>query len=508
MKITVDTSKIVKKQHNFWNNLHFHPTDAIEDDWGKRILDEVAREKVAQTVRMYAMLEDIVTEKDGKLYYDFTLNDIRLDYMIKKGYNILLSYVFIPPFLAVTPTNKSSVAKNKTRYKGKIIVPSYPKDYSVWQEICRVYTEHIIERYGAETVSGWYLQCYNEPDIDPFFMAEVSGSSDEAGLKRLVEYKKLYKGFADGINEACRNTGACKMKIGGPALAHIKPFLDGLLEYTSKENIQIDYVCVHNYGTNPVEMRSGARPLTVENNIIKYNAYRAIVDKYYPQGMELVIDEWGASSHGFVDKDTYPEMMFRETEVYSAYLGKLITRFVDMDARISKLMICLSGQHEMTEDFSGFRNFFSLNFIKKPIYNAYAATRKLCENVLWHSEVPQNATLLATGDGNGKYALLYTYSSEYFDGNLSDITVNTELCGMADGAKTVRTYRIDKDHLNPYAVYTKNGWGPVLTEQQITQLRAMAQLEPCQTYTAECKNGVLDITVTLTDNCLILQEIF
>ena len=28
--------------HNFWNNIHFHPTDAIEDDWGRLILDQVS----------------------------------------------------------------------------------------------------------------------------------------------------------------------------------------------------------------------------------------------------------------------------------------------------------------------------------------------------------------------------------------------------------------------------------------------------------------------------------
>ena len=298
------------------------------------------------------------------------------------------------------------------------------------------------------------------------------------------------------------------MKIGGPALAHIKPFLEGFLEYTVKENLQLDYVCVHNYGTNPYEMRQGTRPLCVENNIKKYDIYRGIVDKYYPDGIELVVDEWGASSHGFVDKETFPEMMFRETEVYSAYYGKFITMFSDMDARISKNLICLSGQHEMTEDFSGFRNFFSLNFIKKPIYNAFAAARKLYENVLWHSELPQNATLLATSDGNGKYALMYTYSAKCFDGDLADMPVDTELCGMADGEKTVRIYRIDKNHTNPYAVYAKNGWGPALTEEQITELRDLAQLKPCQTYTAQCKNGVINIPVTLTDNCFILAEIF
>ena len=85
MKFIIDTTKTVKKLENFWNHIHFHPTDAIEDDWGQRILNRVAEDKVAKTVRMYAMLEDIVTmDENGNLKYDFTLNDTRMDYMIKE----------------------------------------------------------------------------------------------------------------------------------------------------------------------------------------------------------------------------------------------------------------------------------------------------------------------------------------------------------------------------------------------------------------------------------------
>lgn len=33
--------EIIKKQPKFWNHALFHPTDAIEDPWGKRILDRI-----------------------------------------------------------------------------------------------------------------------------------------------------------------------------------------------------------------------------------------------------------------------------------------------------------------------------------------------------------------------------------------------------------------------------------------------------------------------------------
>ena len=149
--IKVFADRKVKNITNFWNNLHFHPTDAIEDEWGQRILDKVSEDGVARMVRMYTMFEDIVTkDENGRLCYDYTLNDIRLDYMVKKGFDLLICYNFVPFCVAENPSLVKANAKNKTRYKGKMICTAPPKDDGVWEEICYEYTKHIVERYGFD----------------------------------------------------------------------------------------------------------------------------------------------------------------------------------------------------------------------------------------------------------------------------------------------------------------------------------------------------------------------
>lgn len=45
-------STVVKKLPKFWNNAVFHPTDGVEDPWGKRILDRMAKDGALQTVRI------------------------------------------------------------------------------------------------------------------------------------------------------------------------------------------------------------------------------------------------------------------------------------------------------------------------------------------------------------------------------------------------------------------------------------------------------------------------
>ena len=79
-------STVIKERKNFWGQCLFHPTDAVEDPWGKRILDRISADKAIDTVRVYTMFEDIVyLGEDGKICYDFRLCDLRLDYLCKPG---------------------------------------------------------------------------------------------------------------------------------------------------------------------------------------------------------------------------------------------------------------------------------------------------------------------------------------------------------------------------------------------------------------------------------------
>ena len=112
-----------------------------------------------------------------------------------------------------------SVAKGKTRYKGKMFNTNLPTDIALWEEVCYQFTRHIVERYGLETVSQWYLQCFNEPDIPQYFMKHETDP-----YVRVAEYLKLYRGFSNGI---CRVSK--QLKAGGPALAHNLVFLTEFL---------------------------------------------------------------------------------------------------------------------------------------------------------------------------------------------------------------------------------------------------------------------------------------
>lgn len=486
-------NKVIKRQPNFWSTAVFHPTDAIEDPWGKRILDRISKDRAIHTVRIYTMFEDIVyVGEDGELCYDFRLSDLRLDYMLDKGFDLLLAYGGIPDCIASSTSNKTSVSKNKTRYKGKMWNTAPPKDYALWEEICYTYTKHIVERYGIETVSRWYLQCFNEPDLPNFLLSEYPNTPENAVTYRLPVYCQLYEAFVRGI---CRVSE--QLKLGGPSLAGHNAFLDGWLGYVKKKDLRLDFISVHNYGTAPRYLNEGIRPFDVQNNIRKHEIFVQTVKAHGMEGIPLFIDEWGMSASGFYNREECPALMAREHEMFSAYFVKLIHELAHSSRGPDMLAICLSGQHEMVEDFSGFRNFFTLHFIAKPIYNAHILANKLGDRLLAAEKAEKNLYLIPTKNEAGDYAVLLSYSSEHFE---EDIPTRSETVIFEEdiAGKTVTIWCMDQTHTNPCRMWERAG-KPEMTEDFLKELREEGTLKPIR-----IQKGSDPITLSLPPNATYL----
>ena len=488
-------NNVIKTTNKFWNHCLFHPTDAIEDPWGKRIIDRFAKDKSIGTIRIYAMLEDIVyTDESGELLYDFRINDLRLDYLIENGFDLLIAYASMPSCIADNNEALASVSKNKTRYKGKMFNTSRPKDYALWEEVCYQYTKHLVERYGIEKVKNWRMQCFNEADVACFFMADYKG--DENIEFRAKEYAKLYEHFEKGIRRASE-----EVKLGGPAIALCTSefFFETFLNNVKEKDLKLDFISLHTYGTNPFFINKRNDEFTTGAIMKIYNDYKKTIVKCGFENTPIIIDEWGMASHGYYNVEECPKFMDRETEVFSSYFAKLIYDFVDHNINIDKLMICLSGQHEMITDFSGFRNFFTLNFIAKPIYNAYLLSSRLFTNFLKCDSADENTFILPTTDKNGKYSIMLTYCSKYFK---EDIPEKQETLVLPDEVKgkKISVYCIDKETTNPYRLYQRNGYNEEMSEEELKILRKEGLIKPIKEFVAEST----EINLKLSANCVYL----
>ena len=487
------TNKVYKTQKNFWNGCVFHPTDAVEDPWGKRILDQMAKDKAINTVRIYTMFEDIVyLDENGELQYDFRVSDLRLDYLVEKGYDLLLAYGGMPDCIARKCAYRISASKNKTRYKGKMWNTSPPKSAEVWEELCYEYTKHIVERYGIERVSKWYCHCFNEVDVSGFFMSELGNEMFET---RAEEYYAMYEAFVKGVRRV-----SDKIPVGGPALASRDDFLEAFLKRVKEGKLPMDFISLHHYGCAPWELNAGKKKFCVDNLLEKHRRKIELINRCGFGDKPILIDEWGAATNGYLNKEECPMLMFREKEEFAAYYARLIHDVVYSDLKIEKMMICLSGQHEMTEDFSGFRNFFTLNFIRKPIYNAYVLAAKLHEQILREEHSAENLFVVPTRNDKGEYSVLLTYSSENFT---EDIPVIEETIMFEETIKDkqVTVWCIDKNTTNPYRLFQTFGV-ETPNEEQIKLLQEEGKLKPVlqEKYSGKLK-------LSLTSNCTYLITI-
>ena len=299
--------------------------------------------------------------------------------------------------------------------------------------------------------------------------------TDEGCLERSSEYCKLYKGFANGVLKASK-----RLRLGGPALAGNLPFLERFMDYVKENNIQLDYICFHSYGTTPQALNNGSERICTENNLKKIREITDMVRLAFPNGMPIFVDEWGACTGGFCNVEDCPRLIWRETASFAVYYGRLVTQLVNMNTKLEGLMICLSGQHEMTEDFSGFRNMFTLNHIAKPIYNAFCLMNHIGGIQAEAETDTENMTVLAAKNGDCK-SILITYDDEFFEKELPEQNERIHIEGL-DGKQKVTVYRIDPTHLNPYGTYLRNHDQKDLSPQQIAVLREEGSLKASEEF--------------------------
>ncbi|MEM5016813.1 hypothetical protein WKH31_11025 [Metabacillus indicus] len=506
MNIVIET-KESKKIHNFWNHIHFHPTDAIEDDWGKRILNKVAEDRVAQYIRLYTMFEDIVSRsKTGELRYDFTLNDHRLDYLLSIGLKPLICFNFMPRAIAKNPLQLSVME----RYKKKRINFSEPENYEEWQEICFQYAAHIVERYGLEQVKTWYLHCWNEPDFH-YWLEDVPYSENK---EKLPAYCKLYDFFAAGIKKV-----SLDIRIGGPSACYDREFVDRFLKHTKEEKnyatgeigAPIDFFSIHVYPRHPSEFALGLRPDS-ERMVEIVQEYTDISKKYGYENLELIADEWGASASGNHGTEEWPDLFFRDTEYFPAYYVRMVDRLIqELPKRkitLSKMMICLSGSHHLDRDFEGYRSFFTLNEFPKPIYNGFALMGKLGNQLLpfVSHEEDENVGVVPTKDENGNYKIAVYYTDQDFYKQFENRKISVEIKGL-EGKYRVRHYRIDQVHSNAYTKFKEIGSPVQPTQLEKQSIQQAGKLQLYYPESAVVLTGSYEEQIVMTPHSVSLIEL-
>jgi xylan 1,4-beta-xylosidase len=362
-----------------------------------------------------------------------------------------------------------------------------PRDYAVWGELIRKYTEHLVKRYGREQVSGWYFEVWNEPDI-----AYWHGTPEE--------YYKLYDYAVAGVRAALPNAIVGGPASTGPASEKASSFLDNFLKHCMNDKsaatgqaIPLDFISFHPKGRPTVV--DGHVRMGLANELKAASEGFRIVAKY-PKYIHLpiILSEADPEGCAACSMKVNPSNAYRNGPLYPTYTAVAIKSLFALQDRYKVNLISMlswSFEFEDKEYFEGFRT-LSTNGVDKPVINVFRMAGLMSGQRVTTSstgQVPLDDILsagvrgtpdvdaFATKSDHEAAVMLWNYHDD--DVPSTGASAQVTISGIPAGVKKVllQHYRIDDTHSNSYTAWKKMGSPQNPTSEQYAQLRAAGQLE-------------------------------
>jgi len=428
-------------------------------------------------------------DANGKPVYDFTLMDGIFDAYKAAGVRPVVELGFMPKDLAAVlpgkPDQPYKILYPKDTLAGASNNP--PKDYAKWEELARVVTAHLVERYGRDEVLRWYFEVWNEPDIEYFH-----GTEDE--------YLKLYDFAVAGVRAAL--PGA---RVGGPATTsprndHAFGYLQKFLEHANEGKsaatggvVPLDFVSFHAKGQPVIE--GGKVTMGIDRELKDVDRGFGLVAGF-PKFAKLPILLSEADPEGCAacSSKVNPANNYRNGTLYPAYTAAAYARLLELADKhqVNLLgMLNWSFEFEGRDYFEGFRD-LSTNGVDKPVLNVFRMLGMMGgERVLVESSgaVPL-ATMMTTGvrgeadvdalatrEGSRADVMIWDYHDVAEGSGGADVEVRVK--GLPVGVKRalVQRYRLDETHSNAYTAWKAMGSPQTPTAEQIATLKRVGGLE-------------------------------
>jgi xylan 1,4-beta-xylosidase len=432
-------------------------------------------------------------DEQGNPVYEWTIIDKIVDTYIENGGKPMMEVGFMPKALSSNPEPYRHHWKPGDVYSDIFIGWAYPPtDYEKWAELIYQWVLHSVERYGAEEVSTWWWDVWNEPDI-PYWM----GTREE--------YFKLYDYTADAIKRALP-TG----RVGGPTTTNpglgddnsgqfLREFLEhcskGTNYATGKKGTPVDFISFHAKGSPQVVDDGHHVQMNMGRQLEAIDAGFQIVGSFKEYKNTPIIigesDPEGCAACSFASGYTFNG--YRNSTMYASYTASSFARKYDLaDKHGINFEGAVSWSFEFEDQpwFDGFRT-MATNGIDKPVLNVFrmfgmmrgdrvAVTQddpKTADEIITdmvRDERP-DVHALASRQGNEVAVMVWNYHDDDLPAPDAEVMINIE--GIPDGRALVHHYRIDDDHSNSYTVWQEMGAPQQVTRGQYKKLEAAGQLE-------------------------------
>jgi glycosyl hydrolase family 39 (putative alpha-L-iduronidase) len=353
-----------------------------------------------------------------------------------------------------------------------------PTDLSRWQTLVRAFLDRAVERFGAEEVSRWWFEAWNEPNMPPFWRGDFD------------RYLDLYRATA----EAVRDSGH-RVRLGGPAIAWMPPrgdsadLMQRFLEFLRAEpEVQCDFLSYHRKGiwtneeTEPRLERLVAAAETTAELALR------LVPERCAHGLPLVNNE-ADMKVGF-DHPYEPRM----SERFPAWLAATAVVHAGLTARYAGRGLRFlaaadnANQHLVREPFDGRRSLATRtsaapdDLVKLPVFAFYELLRLLGGRLGTVGQAGDAPLLprgdlhhLVTADEHRIGALLTRFPAEGA-GDGPPLRLDYALRDIPWPRVNLAVFRIDATHANAFAAAGRRMPARIDPGEEARRLRAAAEL--------------------------------
>jgi xylan 1,4-beta-xylosidase len=226
VQYTIDLHQTGRQYPHYWEFCvgSCHAPTLLREDVRSQI--RKAHEEIGfRYLRFHGLFDDdmsVVIQPQmpwGKTEISFYNIDCIFDFLLDTGMKPFVELGFMPEAYA-------SGTQQLFHYKGNVTLP---KSDEVWADFIRLFTGHLLERYGREEVESWFFEVWNEPNLHFFF----DGTQED--------YFHLYEITARAVKSVDG-----RLRVGGPATS-INAWIPEFKAFCAKNHVPVDFISTHHY---------------------------------------------------------------------------------------------------------------------------------------------------------------------------------------------------------------------------------------------------------------------